>query len=288
MAVRVLVEMKKAGVHPNAITYGYYNKVSFLVIFLWSLIQKWCKNFLKTKHVLICSLQAVLESPWPSRNRSGLFMWTKLRHVLRGTAQFKQALNRTSSKKGSTLTTTGLNSMYRAVCQNCLCLLALWLFFLYPAAADSAGGSAVTDADRLSHGSADSSSEVNGEEHNLFVPSHDMRDTADSHCSTGINFSSSEKNKKHLEMEYVFEYSLVCVILCDIQGGSLIKATALRMSYIRSWVSLHTRLCLQRRIEKMPKHSTMVRTSLLYCLPFFPTNYKWHICVLMSILHLVV
>lgn len=27
MAVRVLVEMKKAGVQPNAITYGYYNKV---------------------------------------------------------------------------------------------------------------------------------------------------------------------------------------------------------------------------------------------------------------------
>lgn len=27
MAVRVLVEMKKAGMHPNAITYGYYNKV---------------------------------------------------------------------------------------------------------------------------------------------------------------------------------------------------------------------------------------------------------------------
>uniref|UniRef100_A0A667Z4S0 DENN domain containing 4C n=1 Tax=Myripristis murdjan TaxID=586833 RepID=A0A667Z4S0_9TELE len=59
MAVRVLVEMKKAGVHPNAITYGYYNK-------------------------------AVLESPWPSRNRSGLFMWTKLRNVVRGVAQFKQ------------------------------------------------------------------------------------------------------------------------------------------------------------------------------------------------------
>ncbi|XP_044039653.1 DENN domain-containing protein 4C isoform X1 [Siniperca chuatsi] len=74
MAVRVLVEMKKAGVHPNAITYGYYNK-------------------------------AVLESPWPSRNRSGLFMWTKLRNVLRGVAQFKHALHRTSSKKGSTLST---------------------------------------------------------------------------------------------------------------------------------------------------------------------------------------
>uniref|UniRef100_A0A3Q3G6T3 DENN/MADD domain containing 4C n=1 Tax=Labrus bergylta TaxID=56723 RepID=A0A3Q3G6T3_9LABR len=76
MAVRVLVEMKKAGVRPNAITYGYYNK-------------------------------AVLEGPWPSRNRSGLFMWTKLRNVLRGATQFKQALHSTSSKKGATLSTTG-------------------------------------------------------------------------------------------------------------------------------------------------------------------------------------
>ncbi|KAG7260755.1 hypothetical protein CRUP_015134, partial [Coryphaenoides rupestris] len=56
MAVRVLVEMKKAGVHPNAITYGYYNK-------------------------------AVLESPWPSRNCSGLFMWTK---VCATCCEFKQ------------------------------------------------------------------------------------------------------------------------------------------------------------------------------------------------------
>ncbi|XP_061619894.1 DENN domain-containing protein 4C isoform X3 [Phyllopteryx taeniolatus] len=69
MAVRVLVEMKKAGVHPNAITYGYYNK-------------------------------AALESPWPSQNRSGLFMWTKLRNVLRGVAQFKQ--NQSSSGKKRT------------------------------------------------------------------------------------------------------------------------------------------------------------------------------------------
>uniref|UniRef100_I3K700 DENN domain containing 4C n=1 Tax=Oreochromis niloticus TaxID=8128 RepID=I3K700_ORENI len=84
LAVRVLVEMKKAGVHPNAITYGYYNK-------------------------------AVLESPWPSRNQSGLIMWTKLRNVLRGVTQFKYGLNRTSSEKGSTLTTTGVNQIYRAV-----------------------------------------------------------------------------------------------------------------------------------------------------------------------------
>uniref|UniRef100_A0A671YX96 DENN domain containing 4C n=1 Tax=Sparus aurata TaxID=8175 RepID=A0A671YX96_SPAAU len=115
MAVRVLVEMKKAGVHPNAITYGYYNK-------------------------------AVLEGPWPSRNRSGLFMWTKLRNVLRGVGQFKQALD--------------------------------------PA---SKGGSALTDADRLSHGSADSSNEVNGEEHNVFAHSHSMEDTSDNHCSTGTD-----------------------------------------------------------------------------------------------------
>lgn len=54
-------------------------------------------------------LQAVLESPWPSRNCSGLFMWTKLRNVLRGVAQFKRALVQTPSKKGPTLSTTGGN-----------------------------------------------------------------------------------------------------------------------------------------------------------------------------------
>uniref|UniRef100_A0A674EK94 DENN domain containing 4C n=1 Tax=Salmo trutta TaxID=8032 RepID=A0A674EK94_SALTR len=76
MAVRVLVEMKKAGVHPNAITYGYYNK-------------------------------AVLEGPWPSRNRSGLFMWAKVRNVARALSQFKQAVHRTPAMEGPTVTTTG-------------------------------------------------------------------------------------------------------------------------------------------------------------------------------------
>ncbi|KAM6949621.1 DENN domain-containing protein 4C [Aplochiton taeniatus] len=69
LAVRVLVEMKRAGLQPNAITYGYYNK-------------------------------AVLESPWPSRNRSGLFMWNKLRHVVCAIAQFKQVIDRSPSAKG--------------------------------------------------------------------------------------------------------------------------------------------------------------------------------------------
>ncbi|XP_067090555.1 C-myc promoter-binding protein [Osmerus mordax] len=59
LAVRVLFEMKKAGVHPNAITYGYYNK-------------------------------AVLESTWPSSTRGGYFLWGKLRNVVLGVVQFKQ------------------------------------------------------------------------------------------------------------------------------------------------------------------------------------------------------
>ncbi|XP_054858256.1 C-myc promoter-binding protein isoform X2 [Eublepharis macularius] len=63
LAVRVLFEMKKAGVDPNAITYGYYNK-------------------------------AVLESTWPSNNRSGYFLWTKIRNVVLGIAQFKRVLRK--------------------------------------------------------------------------------------------------------------------------------------------------------------------------------------------------
>ncbi|XP_037707028.1 DENN domain-containing protein 4C isoform X2 [Choloepus didactylus] len=67
LAVRVLFEMKTAKIKPNAITYGYYNKV-------------------------------VLESPWPSSNRSGIFLWTKVRNVVRGLAQFRQPLKKTVQK----------------------------------------------------------------------------------------------------------------------------------------------------------------------------------------------
>ncbi|KAL1007596.1 hypothetical protein UPYG_G00088880, partial [Umbra pygmaea] len=63
LAVRVLFEMKKAGVQPNAITYGYYNK-------------------------------AVLESTWPSSTRGGYFLWMKLRNVVMGVAQFRQGLRK--------------------------------------------------------------------------------------------------------------------------------------------------------------------------------------------------
>ncbi|XP_013920663.1 PREDICTED: C-myc promoter-binding protein [Thamnophis sirtalis] len=63
LAVKVLFEMKKAGIDPNAITYGYYNK-------------------------------AVLESSWPSSNRSGYFLWTKIRNVILGITQFKRVLRK--------------------------------------------------------------------------------------------------------------------------------------------------------------------------------------------------
>ncbi|XP_044283879.1 DENN domain-containing protein 4C isoform X2 [Varanus komodoensis] len=65
LAVRVLFEMKNAGIQPNAITYGYYNK-------------------------------AVLESPWPSSNRSGVFLWTKVRNVVYSMAQFRQCLRKSA------------------------------------------------------------------------------------------------------------------------------------------------------------------------------------------------
>ncbi|XP_036910060.1 C-myc promoter-binding protein isoform X7 [Sturnira hondurensis] len=72
LAVRVLFEMKKAGIDPNAITYGYYNK-------------------------------AVLESTWPSRSHNGYFLWTKLRNVVLGVAQFKRALKKHAHLSQTTL-----------------------------------------------------------------------------------------------------------------------------------------------------------------------------------------
>uniref|UniRef100_A0AAR2JZF7 UDENN domain-containing protein n=1 Tax=Pygocentrus nattereri TaxID=42514 RepID=A0AAR2JZF7_PYGNA len=71
LAVRVLFEMKKAGVQPNAITYGYYNR-------------------------------AVLESTWPSSTRGGYFLWGKLRNVVRGVVQFKQVWKRQAGQSKDT------------------------------------------------------------------------------------------------------------------------------------------------------------------------------------------
>lgn len=56
---------------------------------------------------MLLPLKALLECPWPSRNRSGLFMWTKLRNVLRGVAQFKNAIRPASSEEGAPPSVTG-------------------------------------------------------------------------------------------------------------------------------------------------------------------------------------
>lgn len=69
LAVRVLLEMKKAGITPNTITYGYYNK-------------------------------AVLECKWPSTNQGGRLRWAKLRNVLLAVAQFRRPIKR-RRKSGS-------------------------------------------------------------------------------------------------------------------------------------------------------------------------------------------
>ncbi|XP_043391556.1 DENN domain-containing protein 4B isoform X6 [Chelonia mydas] len=75
LSVRVLLEMKRAGIVPNTVTYGYYNK-------------------------------AVLESKWPSGTQGGRLRWAKLRNVVLGTAQFRQPLRQRqleSEAHGSTL-----------------------------------------------------------------------------------------------------------------------------------------------------------------------------------------
>uniref|UniRef100_A0A8C8RFS2 DENN domain containing 4B n=1 Tax=Pelusios castaneus TaxID=367368 RepID=A0A8C8RFS2_9SAUR len=75
LSVRVLLDMKRAGIVPNTVTYGYYNK-------------------------------AVLESKWPSSTQGGRLRWAKLRNVVLGTAQFRQSLRQRqleSSAHGGTL-----------------------------------------------------------------------------------------------------------------------------------------------------------------------------------------
>ncbi|KTG43097.1 hypothetical protein cypCar_00029178 [Cyprinus carpio] len=141
MAVRVLMEMKKAGVEPNAITYGYYNK-------------------------------AVLESPWPSRNRSGLFMWTKMRNLVRGVVQFKQALRGTALKGGPSLITTEL----------------------------SAGTAAGADGDSI-----DSSNEPVVEEHILFPHSLIVEDAIDSEYSTAGQSDHGYGSKNKLPQDLTDE-----------------------------------------------------------------------------------
>ncbi|XP_043207829.1 DENN domain-containing protein 4C-like [Amphibalanus amphitrite] len=70
LAVKVLYKMKQLGIHPNALTYGYYNK-------------------------------AVLESEWPTDTIAmGRLLWSKLRNVVLAAAEFRAGPRR-SDRKGS-------------------------------------------------------------------------------------------------------------------------------------------------------------------------------------------
>ncbi|XP_063304832.1 C-myc promoter-binding protein isoform X3 [Pelobates fuscus] len=132
LAVKVLFEMKKAGVQPNAITYGYYNK-------------------------------AVLESVWPSGNRGGYFLWIKVRNVILGVAQFKRALKKQQAS--------------------------------IPQAAPSDS----SDLDAVSHGSMDSSIDMNPTEQPPFNSDVSSSDPADDRSSTGgqsdLGYSSLSKEE---------------------------------------------------------------------------------------------
>ncbi|XP_066582259.1 DENN domain-containing protein Crag isoform X2 [Prorops nasuta] len=79
LAVKLLFHMKRSGVQPNALTYGFYNK-------------------------------AVLEATWPSdMTNSSQLMWNKLRNVIVGAALFKRA-GKKSARRRSSLNNELLNS----------------------------------------------------------------------------------------------------------------------------------------------------------------------------------
>ncbi|KAL4641559.1 DENN domain-containing protein 4C-like isoform X1 [Arapaima gigas] len=142
IAVQAMVEMKEAGVRPNAITYGYYNKT-------------------------------ILESSWSSRNRSGHFMWMKVRNVVRGVAQFKRARLRAVSSEGPSLVSAEVR----------------------------VGGATSGDGDHLSHSSADSSSDVNSDEHTLFARHLVVGEPSDACCATGGQSDQGYGSKDELHQE---------------------------------------------------------------------------------------
>ncbi|XP_035218494.1 C-myc promoter-binding protein-like [Stegodyphus dumicola] len=82
LAVKVLFEMKRHGVQPNAITYGYYNK-------------------------------AVLESKWPAADTSSTLMWNRLRNVIIGIAQFRQGLKNKARRSLSLCSESELDRISR-------------------------------------------------------------------------------------------------------------------------------------------------------------------------------
>lgn len=69
LAVKLLFLMKRGGMQPNAITYGFYNR-------------------------------AVLEAAWPSDvTNSSQLLWAKLRNVILGVALFRRAARKGSRRR---------------------------------------------------------------------------------------------------------------------------------------------------------------------------------------------
>ncbi|XP_010629215.1 DENN domain-containing protein 4C isoform X2 [Fukomys damarensis] len=173
LAVRVLFEMKTAKIKPNAITYGYYNKV-------------------------------VLESPWPTSTRSGIFLWTKVRNVVRGLAQFRQPLKRTIQKSPVSSTS---------------------------APQQAAGGS---DGDTASHGSMDSSNDANSGEHPLFTRDLVRLDSMGNHCSTGGQSDQGYGSKDELikdEIRVPEEVAQELITKTKVQKEEVCDASALTARY---------------------------------------------------------
>ncbi|XP_075224805.1 DENN domain-containing protein Crag isoform X2 [Lycorma delicatula] len=85
LAVKLLFQMKRSGVQPNAITYGFYNR-------------------------------AVLEATWPSdMSNSSQLLWNKLRNVVLGAALFRQAGCRVANRRRlSTVTLDDSNLSFAA------------------------------------------------------------------------------------------------------------------------------------------------------------------------------
>ncbi|XP_047996202.1 DENN domain-containing protein Crag isoform X3 [Leguminivora glycinivorella] len=86
LAVRLLFLMKRAGLQPNALTYGYYNR-------------------------------CVLEAPWPHDMPSGSqLLWNKLRIAVMGAALFRKAgAQRASRATGSGLSAGSVGTLPRVV-----------------------------------------------------------------------------------------------------------------------------------------------------------------------------
>ncbi|XP_018412367.1 PREDICTED: DENN domain-containing protein 4C [Nanorana parkeri] len=149
LAVKVLFEMKNAGIQPNAITYGYYNKV-------------------------------VLVSPWPSSNRSGNFLWTKVRNVIFGLAQFRKPMKKAKPESRSASGTAPQS-----------------------AARES-------DGDMVSHHGMDNCNDANSGEHTVFVRDLirlESTDTTDMHSNSGsrVDERTGPKDELHKDKALIHE-----------------------------------------------------------------------------------